>query len=363
MFTKHYSQDLLAYCHGELDDETSRRVAEHLLECHRCRQEYDKVKSAVAMASKLEPKTAPAELWSEIDTLLDAQTADGKASTAQFKPTHNSRWLRLCLELSPVIIVVALLFTWYHYRSTKSSWIVDSVSGAPRIGSDSISKDHRLVFGQWLETDSRSSATLEIPEIGQVEVDPNSKMRVIKSKPTEQRMELDKGTIHATISAPPRLFFVNTPSAEAIDLGCKYTLNVDSNGAGLLTVELGWVSLNVKGRESIVPVGAMCATRPGVGPGTPYFHDAPQSLKDALSKFDFENGGMHSVNVVLSQARSRDAITLWHLLFRVSGQDRERVCDRLIELVPLPKGVTRDGVLSLNRTMLDRWRDDFEWGW
>jgi hypothetical protein len=176
-------------------------------------------------------------------------------------------------------------------------------------------------------------------------------------------MELQKGTMHATISAPPRLFFVNTPSAEAIDLGCKYTLNVDEKGAGLLTVELGWVSLNVNGRESIVPVGAMCATRPGIGPGTPYFHDAPQALKDALNRFDFENGGVESINTVLSVARERDAITVWHLLFRLSGQDRERVYDRLAAMVPLPEGVTKEGVLALDRTMLDRWRDEFEWGW
>ena len=34
----------------------------------------------------------------------------------------------------------------------------------------------------------------------------------------------------ARIWAPPRLFYVNTPSAVAEDLGCAYTLEVDDLG-------------------------------------------------------------------------------------------------------------------------------------
>jgi hypothetical protein len=38
------------------------------------------------------------------------------------------------------------------------------------------------------------------------------------------------------IWAPPRLFFVDTPSAVAADLGCSYTLEVKDDGAGVLRV-------------------------------------------------------------------------------------------------------------------------------
>ena len=73
------------------------------------------------------------------------------------------------------------------------------------------------------------------------------------------------------IWAPPRLFFVDTPAGVAADLGCAYTLEVDDHGDGLLHVTSGWVALQLKDRESMVPAGASCATRPGVGPGTPFF--------------------------------------------------------------------------------------------
>ena len=56
-----------------------------------------------------------------------------------------------------------------------------------------------------------------------------------------------------------------------------------------------------------------------------------------------------------SHARREDALTLWHLLTRTSGEERGRVYDRLATLVPPPTGVTREGILAGNRQMLDLW--------
>jgi hypothetical protein len=68
------------------------------------------------------------------------------------------------------------------------------------------------------------------------------------------------------------------------------------------------------GRESFIPAGARCATRPGTGPGTPYMSDAPQALSDALSVLDFGGPSPASTTaalaVVLRHARPDDAVTL-----------------------------------------------------
>jgi hypothetical protein len=166
--------------------------------------------------------------------------------------------------------------------------------------------------------------------------------------------------MEAHIWAPPRLFFVDTASAEAIDLGCAYTLEVDDAGRGLLEVTSGWVALVRDGRESYVPIGAMCETRPGTGPGTPYFKDASDQFREALEKFDFENGGTDALNVVLAQSRDRDTFTLWHLLRRVDGNERAQVLDQMIALVGLPQGVTRQGALGLDQQMLEYWKDELD---
>jgi hypothetical protein len=77
---------------------------------------------------------------------------------------------------------------------------------------------------------------------------------------------------------------VNTPSGVAEDLGCAYTLEVDDAGNSLLHVTAGWVSMQLNGRESAVPAGAACATRTGFGPGTPYFEDASETFRKALTR-------------------------------------------------------------------------------
>ena len=118
----------------------------------------------------------------------------------------------------------------------------------------------RLGVGQWLETDGTSRAQIEVSSIGQVEIDPNTRVRLVETKPTEHRLELAQGRMSARIWAPPKLFYVDTPSGVAEDLGCAYTLEVDDHGASLLRVTLGWVALQLKDRESMVPAGAACAT-------------------------------------------------------------------------------------------------------
>jgi len=49
------------------------------------------------------------------------------------------------------------------------------------------------------------------------------------------------------------IFIVETPLATAVDLGCKYTLEVQEDGSSLLHVTLGLVALERDARETIVP--------------------------------------------------------------------------------------------------------------
>jgi hypothetical protein len=174
-----------------------------------------------------------------------------------------------------------------------------------------------------------------------------------------KRIALDRGTIHVHVWAPAGQFVVDTPSAVIVDLGCSYTLQVDDSGAGLVHTTLGWVGFKLNGREAFIPAGAACATRPKVGPGTPYFEDASSDFRAALARFDLEDTPQRRAGdlaIVLDQARKRDALTLWHLLARVEDEgQRVLVYDRLRELAPPPAGVTQEGILRLDQSMLDLW--------
>ena len=78
---------------------------------------------------------------------------------------------------------------------------------------------------------------------------------------------------------------------------------------------------------------------------------------------DDGNSQTAALTSMLDQARPRDTLTLWHLLPRVNGEDRARVYDKLAAFAPPPAGVTREGVLRLDQTMLETWRQTLEPEW
>ncbi|MEN3325214.1 MAG: hypothetical protein V7638_21 [Acidobacteriota bacterium] len=365
MFSKHVTKDISAYCNGELSNEESKQFAEHIISCAKCRAQYEEVKLGVKLAEQLPQLTAPDHLWRELEPLLSGQQDE-------FRPRVSAWQLKAA---AAVLVLLSAWSVWLIYSNRgdailtvegKPAWRVKRLEGTPTVGTERISNNGELAVGEWLETDGKSRAQIDVSSIGSVDIDENTRVRLLETHPTEHRLELARGKMSARIWAPPRLFFVNTPSAVAADLGCAYTLEVDDQGSSLLRVTSGWVALELENRESIVPAGASCETRPSLGPGTPYFEDCAAGFKDALKKVDFDpdaSARSLALKTMLDQARPRDTLTLWHLLTRVEGEDRARVYDKVATLFPPPAGVTREGVLALNQQMLDAWRDAMETTW
>jgi hypothetical protein len=424
MFSQHVSRHLSAYCHGELSEEESRRVAEHLIGCKHCRSEFEEIKLGVKLAEQLPRASAPASLWNEVEAAFLENARQDKPSPAPSRFTTGFGWQGLAAACGALLLALGLGLFWYGSRQPENpprvavedgpqqqsvntgdpaevnpvtarnpfsgnsaapsssplpegksaelvtaerrdgqTWEVARLEGAPTVGAQRLEGSGRLAVGEWLVTDSASRAKINVADIGQVNIGPNSRVRLLGTRSTEHRLSLERGRLHAMINAPPRLFIVETPSATAVDLGCSYTLEVDDAGRSRLHVTSGWVALEVKGRESIVPAGAVCVTQPGKGLGTPYFDDASANFRAALTRLDFHNGGAKALDIVLAEAREYDTLTLWHLLARVAGPERARVYNRLANLIAPPAGVTREGVLRLDKAMLELWKNELEWAW
>jgi hypothetical protein len=284
------------------------------------------------------------------------------AATAR-KPTVFSVFPVASLAAAALLLIS--LGVWFSWGYLRGGWAVQAIAGAPNINGETLDGSGLLRRGGRLVTDGSSRARISVGRIGRVDVDPHTRLELVSTGGTDHRLSLERGTIHAVISAPPRFFNVNTPSSVAVDLGCAYTLHVDDSGAGLLRVTHGWVAFDYNGREAFIPQGAVGATRPGVGPGTPRYEDAPSGYAEALAVLDFPSAGTTAtaraaaLDLVLSHARQRDALTLWHLLSRGSDEERARVYDRLAALSAPPRGVTRERVLSRDREALMTWWDAF----
>ena len=359
-FRGHVSSWLAAYVDDELTGRQAQKVERHIARCERCRAECDRIKAGMTAMEQLPMAGAPDPIWASIDTAL-----------ASSSPTRLVRWRsgvvrwRAALAVASALALIALIpaMAWRLAHRFDARWSVVALAGSPSVGAVRIHEAGRAGAGDWIETDSGARATISVGEIGTVEVSPNTRLRIVTARPNEHRLALARGAIRATISAPPRLFFVDTAAGTAVDLGCEYTLTAGEDGMGLLRVTRGWVSFQWHDLESLVPAGASCRTEPGAGPGVPYFDDAPESVKDALEAFGHEKTGSGALNVILAESRVRDTLTLWHLLPRVDAGDRGRIYDRIAALTPVPMDVSRAKAVDLDRGTLKRWLDDLAWTW
>lgn len=334
----HLSEERLnGFVDGTLPVAERAEVERHLVACAACRAEIEELRAllrnAGALPKRIEP---PRDLWAGIESRIAV------------RPSARPPFHLWALAAAAVLIVGLGAALWL--RASRGSWVIAAAEGASRSAK-------ALREGEWLETDDSSRVRLRVGRIGAVQVEAGSRVRLLEARRGEQRLALERGTIQARILAKPRVFIVETPSATAIDLGCAYTLAVDSAGHGLLHVTSGWVEFTWKGRSTVVPRDAYAVTRPGVGPGTAYAGDASADLRRALEAFDFGGGGERAVRAALAAARAADAISLLNLLPRVTGPLRGEVYDRLAALARPPSRVTRDGMLRLDQLMLNRWWD------
>lgn len=343
MSGRHVIDRLAAFADDELDVADTGRVNAHLAACAPCRTAFERHLFAAALLRDLPPVQAPSGVWTSIEATRSLAPAPPAAG---WSPT----W-----RLASAVVAVVLLVTLALWLSAPRSrpWDVVRVDAG----------EQRLAAGAWIDTAAGNTARLRIGEIGTVEVAPGSRMQLVSARADEHRLSLAHGTISAEIVAPPRIFFVETPSSTVVDLGCAYTMEVDRDGVGLLRVTGGWAALEWGERESLVPAGASAPTRPELGPGTPSFDDASDRLRRALLDFDFGASAGEALDVILVEARDRDTLTLWHLMWRVDAARRARVFDRIVALTPLPAGVDRDRALALEPDTMRRWRDELAWTW
>ncbi|MCC6677074.1 MAG: FecR domain-containing protein [Phycisphaerales bacterium] len=266
------------------------------------------------------------------------------------RATLLARPRRVWLALAAMVALAAGLAIFAAPRAGPG-WEISSLEGSPIVGSRAVTDQSKLRVGQWLTTDESSRAQLQVATLGSVTVEGGSRLRLIRAEHDEKRLELARGTIHAFIVAPPRLFFVDTPAGVAADLGCAYTLTVADDGASDLKVTVGWVELQGAGRTSIVPAGAVCRMDRLRGPGTPYFPDSPPVFVERLAEIDA--GRAAALGGLARAVSPREGLALWHLIPRLEGEARAEAVAALARVVPPPAGVAIEG--ELDRPALEAW--------
>src|SRR3972149_2440182 len=253
---------------------------------------------------------APESVWDGIQAALKAPEV-ARAVPPLKRPVP--RWLMAAAVVLAVVTgTLGGLFRWYR---APSAWAVLPVGG--RVWPDACSR-----------------AELSVGRIGTAEVGPNSRVQLDRGGLTQHRLTLEHGRLQGVISAPPRLFLVETPSVLATALGCAHTPEGGPAGARRLHVTAGWVELKQGDATSLVPAGLVAEVMVGERPGTPYPPELPDDARMALRRLDAGTGNVADLDVVFVALhgpsdfiplRRQSGITLWHLLQRVPPGMREGV--------------------------------------
>lgn len=252
---------------------------------------------------------------------------DGRPLRAVQAPPKPPRGLRFFGLAAAALLAVGIL----RALSPQAAYRVEFEGGAGR-----------AAVGAWVG-DAGIERRIEIDRFGTVTAEPGARVRVLAIREDLHKLRLERGTIHAVISADarPGLFQVETPATTCIDLGCKYTLTVDAQGRSHVTVQTGRVAFQDDGREVFVPRGARCVAEPGRGASTPWFDDTPADVLEALRAFDAAPAPRLKAAGELARRveRLKDTLLLWHLL-----QDRDEAVAavataRLVDLAHHPDGV------------------------
>jgi hypothetical protein len=270
------------------------------------------------------------------------------------EPDWNARssreqWPRYVYAAVAAVLLMAFAATLLM----RDAWSVHTIEGSPSLGG--MAFVGRIGMGGRVITDRHSRARIEVKGLGAVELEPGSELRRVRGHGGERRLQLDHGTLYASIQAPPRQFVVETPVGVATDLGCAYWLSVDRSGNGRLKVTTGRVVFTRDGLESFVPAGVWCPLL-RTGAGVPRRDYASDAFLIAMNDWDqVPASPAFLLERVLSTAEPSDAITLWHLLPRVDETARARVAARIAALIEVPADVSRERVLALEPAALDAW--------
>src|SRR5215510_6272814 len=123
MLSRHVTNDISAYCHGELSSEESKQFAEHLISCAKCRSKFEEVKLGIKFAEQLPQLSAPDYLWRDIEPLLAKETA-----------TSSTSWSwQLKAAAAVVLLLLSGLTAFLVYNSRRPDPEIASVKPSWRV--------------------------------------------------------------------------------------------------------------------------------------------------------------------------------------------------------------------------------------
>ena len=284
----------------------------------------------------------------------------GKEEILKEEPISPKKKIKINTQLiknsAIALVIIVILYAGYKFIFSSGGWEVMQFSGQPLMDDQKISEGETFPTLATITTDNNSTVMVSIPDVGRVMIDTFS---TVQRMDAGYELNLEQGQIKKYEGNATDFLTVQTPLAVVKEFykGSAFKLKVVNNGLTKLGVESGWVTVEVKEFQSYIPKNYSCVISKGRY-ALPYYTAGNPELINLIK--DFSGVNDPSIGTILSLATRNDAISLWHLLQLVSSENRFIVFDKLNEIIPVPVGVTKEGIQGLNKDMLMKWRQEIE---
>lgn len=370
MSSPHVQEYFDEYYSNELNTETKDLVRKHLDECAECASEYSAFITLKNSARKLKKEiTPPKQIFENIEKLINKKEVkmnndikitplsnniltidfneDKKPATESKQSSFISRnWYWLASAAVILLIVSVSLMNTSRKGGFSveemSNWKLVSLKGGAFINGV---KSDKVNVGDWIQTDSVSSVVLKIANVGDVSIEPNTKVRFIQSDNDVSKIEVMYGTVNTSTSQADK-FILQSSNMKVQDKGGSYSFKVDDKGNGVIYVNNGIANVVSDNKSAVVTDGKFCYYKPEYGVGTPFRKDSKPEFQNALYQYNFNNGGVNSVYYAMANAMPEDYASLINLIPRVDDKTKYLVLNKLGKLAP--QAMTTINIDSLN---------------
>jgi hypothetical protein len=267
-----------------------------------------------------------------------------------------STWKSWVLALAAALAIALGARMWWS-STPRAGYEVIGLAGLDRVHA-----------GESFETSAGQTATVRVATLGDVEVQPGSRVRVDDAGEKVHKLYLDRGSVSATIFAKPEQFQIGTPAGLSVDLGCKYDLSVSDDGVSTMTVTFGRVRFEAHGKSVIVPKGSMCTATREDGPCIPVPLDMSPEFRDAALRLErADPPDPRDIDTVCDREldiHEKTSVTIWHLFTNAeSAEVRAKMFEQLTKVYPPPAGCDVAALENRDAKLVAAWRETITHDW
>lgn len=278
---------------------------------------------------------------------------------SQSLPSTGINWNKILLTLLPVVLFAAGYFI-YDFQKNNSPWKVNTKEGTVIINGI-VNYSGKIRQGESLLTENNSKATVLVPRIGNIDIDENSLLLLVKAKDGNNRIRLQKGAIKIVNMTNMPDLAIDIENCVVIDRSGQFSISIDENNIAKIFVEFGFVEIQHDNQTVYLNEGYNCEIRDGYKIGTPYRSDASESLKEEVKNFDYNGVEENTIEKIIKAATPKDMLTLLELIPRTSKLKRQVLFQAIANNFPPPENVTRAGIINGDLHMLYLWWQEIEW--